>query len=120
MSDEPTFRVRTRAKSERWFDPADDHEGTGFTDRPLDEEILLATWEESHGVGYTVREIVIPYAALPALYEHLNQVVAQAIRRITEQVGELEAEADEYKAALHKADLGTYMEIFTRRAGEEP
>ena len=34
MSNEPLFRVRTRAKSDRWFDPADDREADRFTDRP--------------------------------------------------------------------------------------
>jgi hypothetical protein len=120
MTDEPTFRVRTRAKSDHWFDPAHDHLAVGFIDRPDEEEIRLATWEEPHGHGFTVTEIVIPYQALPALYAQFNQVLAQVVLRIVNKVEELENEADEYKAALHKADLETYMEIFTRRAGAQP
>lgn len=118
MNDQPTFtfRVRTKAKSDTWFDPANDHEITGFTDRPTEEEIRLGVWEESHGTGYTTREVVIPYTALPALYRHLDKVLSDTILRLESELARLEEESDEYKTALHQADREVYMEIFTRRA----
>lgn len=120
MKEELTFRVRIKAKSETWFDPAHDRLSSGFEDRPHDQEVRLGTWEEQHGTGYTIREVVLPYSDLPVLYRWMDGVLITTISRVEEELTKLEAELDEYKAALHRVDREAYMEIFTRRASGEP
>lgn len=117
---ELTFMVRARGESTTHFNPADSHLVLGFADRPDAKEICLATWKEPHAGGYKIKEIVLSYADLHLLARALSDVVAAGLVRLDDELNQTKAELEEYRKALHSADLSAYMEIFTRRAGEKP
>jgi hypothetical protein len=115
---DPTLTVRAKARTGDWFNPADAHEVTGLRDRPAAREVVLATWEEPHGTGYAVKEIVIPYSQVPVLYEALNQVLSDEIQRIAAELTKRTTELTQAKKALQTAAPGAYRELFTRKEGK--